>query len=139
MEAVMSQTTTAQRHGTRVHLPLTPILAVLATAIIAAAVLILINQPTTTSTSTETQAGVASAAQAVAVPRPESPALRRQLAETQNADVPAAETFRYARNHVQGMSLDPASSYELAPPAPKYLPGDVADPHPLNHFAGQPY
>jgi len=26
----------------------------------------------------------------------------------------------------------------LAPPAPTSLPGNVADPHSLNHFVGQP-
>ena len=134
----MSQTI-AHRHATHVHVPLTPIIAVLATIVVAAAVLVLINQPTTTSTSSETQAGIVTAAQAVAVPKPESPALRRQLAETQAAVARATVAFQYPRNHVPSTTLDPASSYTLAPPAPTYLPGDVADPHPLNHFAGQPY
>ena len=73
------------------------------------------------------------------MPKPESPALRHQLAETQAAVAGATVAFQYPRNHAQGMTLDPASSYTLAPPAPTYLPGDVADPHPLNHFAGQPF
>src|SRR5665647_3652914 len=59
-EVSLMATTIAHRQ--HVHVPLTPIIAVLATAVVAAAVLVLINQPTTTSTSTETQAGVATAA-----------------------------------------------------------------------------
>ena len=73
------------------------------------------------------------------MPKPESPALRHQLAETQAAVAGATVAFQYPRNHAQRMTLDPVSSYTLAPPAPTYLPGDVADPHPLNHFAGQPF
>ena len=96
-------TTIARRQ--HVHVPLAPIIAVLATE----------------------------------VAMPETPALRRLLAETEVAVVPATEAFRYPRNHVESTTLDPASSYELAPQAPTYLPGDVADPHPLNHFAGQPH
>src|SRR5450759_605759 len=82
-------------HRQHIHVPLTPNIAVLATVVVAAAVLVLINRPATTSTSTETQASVATAAQAAAVPRPETPALRRLLAETQVAVVPAAEAFQY--------------------------------------------
>jgi len=124
-------------HRQHVHVPLAPIIAVLATVVVAAAVLILINQPSQTITS-ETTVSVAPATTAAEIARPETPALRRQLAETQAAVVPAAEAFQYPLNHVQGTTLDSAGSYELAPPAPKYLPGDVADPHPLNHFAAQP-
>lgn len=127
----------AHRQRTRVHVPPAPILAVLVTAIVAAAVLLLVNQPTITNTPTETQAGVAAASQAAAVPRPESPALRRQIAAGTVAVGTASAPFAYPLNHIQGTTLSPASSYELAPPAPKYLPGGVADPHPLNHFAGQ--
>lgn len=126
-------------HRQHVHVPLTPIIAVLATAVVAAAVLVLINQPTTTSTSTETQAGVATAAQAAVVPMPESPALRQQVAAGTAQVGNGSEPFAYPLNHVQGTTMDPASSYELAPPAPTYLPDGVADPRPLNHFAGQPY
>ena len=125
-------------HRQHIHVPLTPIIAVLATAVVAAAVLILINQPATTSTSTETQAGVATAAQAVAVPRPETPALRQQVAVGTVQVGTASEPFAYPRNHAQGTTMDPASSYVLAPPAPTSLPGNVADPHSLNHFVGQP-
>jgi len=53
--------------------------------------------------------------------------------------VSATVAFQYPRNHVPGTTFAPASSYALAPPAPTYLPGDVADPHPLNHLAGRPY
>ena len=125
-------------HRQHIHVPLTPIIAVLATAVVAAAVLILINQPATTSTLTETQAGVATAAQAVAVPRPETPALRQQVAVGTVQVGTASEPFAYPRNHAQGTTMDPASSHVLAPPAPTSLPGNVADPHSLNHFAGQP-
>ncbi len=124
-------------HRQHVHVPLAPILAVLATVAVAAAVLILINQPSQTATS-ETTVSVAPAITAAEVAKPETPALRRHLASSQAAVVPAAQAFQYPLNHVQGTTLDSAGSYELAPPAPKYLPGDVADPHPLNHFAGQP-
>lgn len=117
-------------HRQHIHVPLTPIIAVLATAVVAAAVLVLINQPTTTSTSTKTQAA--------AVPMPESPALRQQVAAGTVQVGTGSEPFAYPLNHVQGTTMYPASSYELAPPAPTYLPGGVADPHPLNHFAGQP-
>src|SRR5665647_1783119 len=67
-EVSLMATTIAHRQ--HVHVPLTPIIAVLATAVVAAAVLVLINQPTTTSTSTETQAGVPTAAACAAVGTP---------------------------------------------------------------------
>jgi len=91
--------TTTIAHRQHVHVPLTPIIAVLATAVVAAA-----------------------------VPRPESPALRRQVAEGTVQVGTASEPFAYPLNHVEATTLDPASSHEPAPPAPTYLSGDVADP-----------
>jgi len=113
--------TTTIAHRQHVHVPFIPVIAVLAAVIVAAAVLILVNRPSRTTTS-ETVAGVASAATTAGVAEPETPALRRLLAETQAVVVPAAEARDYSHNRALGTTLDPASRYELALPAPNYLP-----------------
>jgi len=118
-------TTIAHRHHVH-HVPLTPILAVLAAALVAAALIWAINQPPTTTT-TETQAVSAPLVLPAEVAVPESPAIRRQLAETMVLAAPAAGTA-YSRNHVQGVTLDPAGATSMT------SPGDT-----LSQPAGQPF
>jgi len=129
----MSYTAThTHRH---IHVPWMTVIAVAIAVAVAAAVLILVNQPGTQTTTTSV-APAAISIEAAAVPVPESPALRRQLAEEVASPVTAAEPFAYPRNHVAGTTLAPFSTAVLT--------GRVAtqaapnDPHPFNHFPGEP-
>lgn len=125
-------TTIAHRH--HVHVPLAPILAVIVTALIAAAVIWVINQPT--STTTQTKAVSAPVALPAAVPPPETLAVRRQALETV---VPAGadQAFAYPRNHVQGVTLDAGQLFKG--PNPPFVDRNIPqDRHPRNHFPGNP-
>jgi len=125
-------TTIAHRH--HVHVPLAPILAVIVTALIAAAVIMVINQPT--STTTQTKAVSAPLARSAAVPLPETLAVRHQALE---AVVPAgaAEVFAYPRNHVQGVTLD-AGQVSTEPSVPPVSGRTTRDRYLHSHFPGKP-
>ena len=125
-------TTIAHRH--HVHVPLAPILAVIVTALIAATVIWVINQPP--SPTTQTKAVSAPVARPAAVPLPETLAVRHQALE---AVVPAgaAEVFAYPRNHVQGVTLD-AGQVSTEPSVPPVGGRTTPDQYPHNHFPGEP-
>jgi hypothetical protein len=125
-------------HRERVHLPLTPIIAVAATVLVAAAVLILINQPTFTGTKTETSAGTVTAVQPVDVPKPENPAARRQVMDQAQAE-PARVSrtdWRAMHNHPEGTTLDRTigGSFAAAPVATGVI---VQTENGLSHFPGK--
>ncbi len=106
---------------------------------LAVAVLVFVNQPAEV-TVVETSPVVLTAPGAAVVPMPETQAVRRMVEEgvaipDAGVEVPVMVT---ERNHVIGTSLLEMGDHVILPPAPEYLPGDVADPHPLNHFAGTP-
>jgi biotin carboxyl carrier protein len=133
----MSQTI-ANRHGVHVRLPWVPILAVLATAIIAAAVLVLVNQPTSTRTESGTAAAAITAVQSASVPKPENPAFRRQLAEQAQAQTPQAAQaqWRAMHSHPEGTTLDAIGTGTLVAPGVKT--GVVVHTHNgLSHFPGR--
>jgi len=117
----MSQTI-AHRHGTHVRIPLAPIIALAVAAIIAAAVLVLINQPTSTTTRTETAVGAATVALPASVPHRVTIGERRHLIERAQAraHAPAASLaeWRILHNHPEGTTLDNSGSVQFAPPAP---------------------
>jgi hypothetical protein len=139
----MSIAATHPRH--HIHLPWMSIIAVLVAAAVAAAVLVLVNQPTTVSTIAESTAVPVPAVGALPVPAvgaapvpmPESPALRSQLAQEVATAVPQEAQFAYPRNHVVGVTLSPTTSVAAfggqlgAPVAP-------GDPFPHNHFPSEP-
>lgn len=128
---------TATHTGHHLHVPWMTIVAVAVTVAVAAAVLILVNQPGTQTATTATEVAPAVAVEgAAAVPIPESPALRRQLAEEVATPVTAAEPFAYPRNHVAGTTLAPLSATGVT----GRTMGQAAlnDPHPFNHFPSQP-
>ena len=111
----MSQTI-AQRHGAHVHIPLAPIVALAVAVIAAAAILVLINQPTFAPSNSETTVTAATAALPAGVPKPESPALRRQvMAQAQAAATPAQ--WRIMHRHPEGTTLDGFGGYVAAPTA----------------------
>jgi len=114
----MSQTI-AHRHETHVHVPLTPIIALVVAAIIAAGILIVINQPQFTTSRTETSVGAVTAVLPASVPKPESPAVRRHLVQQAQASVSSPAAWRITHNHAKGISLDAFGGYVPAPPAPK--------------------
>ena len=97
----MSQTI-AHEHGTHVHIPLAPIIALVVAAIVAAAVLILINQPTITTTQTETAVGPATTALTADVPEDLSPAFRVRLLQQANEPSLTPAQARTAHNHPEG-------------------------------------
>jgi hypothetical protein len=137
-EDVMSYAATHKQH--HVHIPWMPIIAVAVAVAAAAAVLILVNQPSTQTTTAQSEvAPLAVSADAAAVPAPESPALRRQIATELNTRVAQSEQFSYPRNHVVGAT---AGTFAGVSPvvAGGHLASQVApnDPHPFNHFPGQP-
>ena len=96
----MSQTI-AHRHGTHVHIPLTPIIALVIAAIFAAAVLILINQHTATTTRTETAVGAAMVVLPAGVSHRMSIGERRDLLDQAlaRAHAPAASPARWMILH----------------------------------------
>jgi len=116
----MSQTI-AHRHATHLHIPLAPIIALVAAVIVAAAVLILINQPTSTPTRTETSAVAATVAVPASVPHPETLAMRRHIIEQAQARAKApassAADWRILHNHLQGTSVGASSSGAAVLPA----------------------
>jgi hypothetical protein len=131
----MSYAATQNRHHT--HVPWMTVIAVAVAVAVAAAVLILVNRPVTQTATEQIQvAPAAVVAGAAVVPAPESPALRRQLAEEVAAPVAQTEAFAYPRNHVIGATLDAQSALVLRPgQAVQAAPND---PHPYNHFPSEP-
>ena len=126
--------TQKQQH---IHVPWTAVITLGVAVIAVVAVLSLVNEPvTSTVTSTVEVAPAVAVAGAAAVPAPESPALRRQLAEEVATQVPQEAQFAYPRNHVAGTTLAPlvAGSWSGGP-AIQAAPND---PHPLNHFPAEP-
>jgi len=115
----MSQTI-AHRHGTHVHIPLAPIIALVSAAIFAAAVLILINQPTITNTQTETAVGAAMVTLPAGVSHHESIGERRHLIEQAQAraHAPAASPARWMilHNHRGGSTVAAPGVGALAAP-----------------------
>ena len=125
-------------HKPHIHVPWLTIAVFVAAAVVAVAVLVLVNQPS--EVTTETSAVVLTAPGAAVVPLPESPALRRAITEARPAPAPAPapeEVVTPRHNLVIGTTLGRGDAGAL-PPAPDYAPGSVDDPHPLNHFAGTP-
>jgi hypothetical protein len=112
----MSQTI-AHRHGTHVHIPLAPMIALAVAAIIAAAVLILINQPTATTTQTETAVGPATTPLTAEVPKDLSPAFRLQVLKQAHAPVLSPLQAWTMHNRPEG-TLEARGAGVLAPPAP---------------------
>jgi hypothetical protein len=98
----------AVTHRSHVHVPWVPIVATLAAILVAAAVLVLINRPGQTSTGTAVSAAPATAAAEIA--KPETPAMRRVLAETLVPASSPAAAGRYVHNHMPGMTLDQIGS-----------------------------
>jgi hypothetical protein len=122
----MSTTIAHRRH--HVHVPWPTILAVIFTALIAAAVIWALNQPT--SITTGTRAVPTALAAPAAVPLPETLAARRVALENG-----PAEPFAYPRNHVPGVTLDAVSTQPAVPPVDGNIPQDQ---YPHNHFPGEP-
>ncbi len=130
----MSYAATQSRH--HVHLPWTAIITLGIATLVAIAVLVAVNQPVTQTATTPAAIAPAVLADAAAVPAPESPALRRQLAQEVATRVPQEQQFAYPRNHVAGVTLAPLSAPVVAGPmAAQAAPND---PHPLNHFPVAP-
>jgi hypothetical protein len=92
----MSQTI-AQRHGPRLHVRWVPILAVLATVLVAALALVIINRPSTTTTPPATTAGVAAAA------------LVADMALPVTVTDRAAALTHYKRNYSPNVQFAPAA------------------------------
>jgi hypothetical protein len=131
----MSYAVTQKHH--HIHVPWTAVITVGVAIAVAAAVLILVNQQSTqTATVPMEITPVAVSVEAAAVATPESPALRRQLAEEVATQVPQELQFAYPRNHVPGVTLAPLGTMVGA----GQLAIQVApnDPHPLNHFPSEP-
>jgi len=89
--------TIAHRHGTHIHVPWVPILAVIATAIVAAAVLVIINQLDTTTTTPATTVGPVTVVKPASVSRPVTVASQ------------ASALTYYKRNHNPNVQFVPPS------------------------------
>lgn len=131
----MSYTATHTHH--HIHVPWTTIAIVAVAIAVATAVLILVNQPgTQTATEPVEVAPVAVSVGAAAVPAPESPALRRQLAEEVATPMLELGAFAYPRNHVIGTTLSPLGAGVVTGRVSSQAAPN--DPHPFNHFPGEP-
>ena len=92
------------------HVPLLPVFAVVATVLIATAVIWAINQPQTgTTTTTTTQAIVLPAAQQAAVVAPESPVFRHAKMRADAAGGYPPVYVANVHHLVDGTTLDPVS------------------------------
>ena len=132
----MSYAATHKHH--RVHVPWTTVIALAVAVVACATVLVLVNQPATqTSTGQAEVAPVAVTFDAAAVPLPENQAARRHLAAKVQAQAVQTEQFTYPRNHVMGAT---AGTFAASASAPPRLAAETApnDPHPFNHFPGEP-
>jgi len=92
------------------HLPLAPVIAVVAVALIAAAVIWSINQPETATTTTVGTSIVSPVVHPAAVAPPESPVFRHALMRVHSGGgYPRA--YSVGRRHmVEGATLDPVST-----------------------------
>ncbi len=92
------------------HLPLAPVIAVVAVALIAAAVIWAINQPETTTTTTVGTSIVSPVVHPAAVAAPESPVFRHALMRV-NSGGGYPRAYSVGRRHmVEGATLDPVST-----------------------------
>lgn len=93
------------------HLPLAPIIAVVAVALIAAAVIWAINQPETATTTTTVGTSIVSpVVHPAAVAAPESPVFRHALMRV-NSGGGYPRAYSVGRRHmVEGATLDPVST-----------------------------
>jgi len=127
-------------HRPHIHVPWLTIAIFVAAALVAVAVLVLVNQPAEVTTGTSSV--VLTAPGAAFVPQPESPALKRAISEARPVIAPApapGEIVTPRHNLVIGTSLGRGDAkVRVFTSAPDYAPGSVDDPHPLNHFAGTP-
>jgi hypothetical protein len=116
--------TIAHRPHVHHHVPLTPVLAVLVTVLIAAALIWAINLPDATTTTSSTEAVPVPSAGPAFVAAPESPVFRHALMR-------AGMTGGYERAYivnlhhlVEGTTLDPVSTQPYtgtsAAPSPNY-------------------
>jgi hypothetical protein len=142
------------RHHHHIHVPWQTI-AVVAVAVAAAtAVLVLVNLPATTVIGntkgaahhagrvhqvvpTTSVAVMPVSAQAAVVALPETPALRHRLAADLSARAAQEQQYAYPRNHVMGAT---AGTFAAPAVALRHFAAKTApsDPHPLNHFPGEP-
>jgi len=104
--------TIAHRPHVHHHVPLTPVLAVIVTALIAATLIWAVNMPETTTTTSSTEA-VYAPAPTIVVPEPDNPVFRHDLMR-----MGATEQLRpyltNLRHLVGGTSLDPVSTQPYA-------------------------
>ncbi len=128
----MALTVARSRH---IRVPWMTIAVFVAAAIAAVAVLVLVNQPA--QLTVESSPVTLTAPGAAVVPLPESQALLRTLSQAPPLATTGSAATVPRHNLVIGATLDPVSA-SAQPPAPGYRPGSVADPYPLNHFAGTP-
>ncbi len=101
----------ATTHGLHVHVPWTPILAALITAVIAGVVIYAINQ--NTSSTTHTPSVIVPAA-GVIVPKPETVIERRALLAAPAVPRVSAVMKAYAPAHVPAFALDRTETYAPA-------------------------
>lgn len=106
------------------HLPLAPVIAVIAVALIAAAVIWAVNQPTATTTTTTVGASIVSpVVHPAAVAAPESPVFRHALMRV-HSEGGYPRAYVVGQLHmVEGATLDPVNTnpYGTAPyKAPNY-------------------
>ncbi len=104
----MSNTIAHRSHAH--HVPLLPVVAVIATVLIASAVIWAVNQPQTGTTTTTTEAVVLPAAQSAAVAAPESPVFRHAQMRVNAAGGYAPAYVANLHHLVNGATLDPVST-----------------------------
>ncbi len=143
------------RRSPHIHIPWSPVASILvvAAAVIAVVLVVLVEHPwesalpgsPTTTTGEAAISTAVTAGQAAVVPWPESQVILRHPATPPTTPVPmaagaAASSASGVVIHqlVRGIDLDPRGHGDVQPPAPRYLPGTVANPHPLNVVAGAP-
>lgn len=121
---------TTLTHRAHVHIPLTTLIAFLVTVVLAIVVILAIQAIRPATQEVTTTQGLPVIVPAATVPMPESPALRRAVqAGEVTAPVMAPVVSTYARNHVQGTTLDPVVQAET-PTGTGTVPVD--NPHPFN-------
>lgn len=131
----MSYAATHRQH--HIHVPWMTLVAVAVAVAAVAAVLVLVNRPDTRTAAGPAEIAPAVAVGAAAVPAPESPALRRLLAEEVATPLVQTKGSAYPRNHVIGTTLAPLGATAAVPGRTAALAAPN-DPHPLNHFPSEP-
>jgi hypothetical protein len=128
-------------HRPRIHMPYKTIVIFLAAAAVAAAVLVLVNQPWEEQATTEPTYTQATTTQAVTVPKPEPWSMLRAHPEmvlypaTTTAATGTRPAWALKHNLLEGLTPE-SSGYVAQPPARFYAPGEVNNAHPLNFIAG---